>query len=132
MPLITLCGYPCVGKTKFANILAEHIVQNINSANCIIVNEESLHLSKPEHYKSASQEKILRQNLKSAVELSLKADTFVILDSCNYIKGYRYELYCIARSQRTPHCVVHITAENEVADKWNESNCEDMRYDSEM
>jgi hypothetical protein len=42
----------------------------------------------------------------SAVDHALNADTIVLFDSLNYIKGYRYELYCIARSQSTPHCVV--------------------------
>jgi len=32
----------------------------------------------------------------------------VILDGGNYIKGWRYQLYCEAKAVRTPHCVVHI------------------------
>jgi protein KTI12 len=32
----------------------------------------------------------------------------VILDGANYIKGWRYQLYCEAKAVRTPHCVVHI------------------------
>lgn len=32
----------------------------------------------------------------------------VILDSGNYIKGWRYQLYCEAKAVRTPHCVVHV------------------------
>ena len=99
---------------------------------CVVINEESLHISKPAHYKSAAQEKILRQNLKSAVEHALNADTVVIFDSCNYIKGYRYELYCIARSQRTPHCVVHVSVENMIANQWNANNEEDLKYDQTL
>ncbi len=51
-------------------------------------------------------EKNLRASLKSSVERQLSRDVVVILDSLNYIKGYRYELYCIARALRTPHCIV--------------------------
>jgi protein KTI12 len=131
MPLITLCGFPCVGKSKFAAQLASQLELSLHKP-CVVVNEEALHLCKPEHYKSAAQEKILRQNLKSAVEHALTADTVVIFDSCNYIKGYRYELYCIARSQQTPHCVVHVSVENEVANKWNDSNAEDLVYDTQL
>lgn len=40
------------------------------------------------------------------MERHLSKETVVILDSLNYIKGYRYELYCIARALRTPNCVV--------------------------
>ena len=32
----------------------------------------------------------------------------VILDGANYIKGWRYQLYCDAKAVRTPHCVVHV------------------------
>lgn len=67
-------------------------------------------------------EKILRESLKSAVDHALSPDTMIILDSLNYIKGYRYELYCIARSQRTPHCVVWVECEQELSNKWNTDN----------
>ena len=45
----------------------------------------------------------------------------MILDSLNYIKGYRYEIYCISRTQRTPHCVVWIQSDDVTAVQWNES-----------
>lgn len=32
----------------------------------------------------------------------------VILDGANYIKGWRYQLYCEAKAVRTTHCVVHV------------------------
>jgi protein KTI12 len=32
----------------------------------------------------------------------------IILDGANYIKGWRYQLYCEAKAVRTPHCVVHV------------------------
>jgi len=54
-------------------------------------------------------EKNLRAALKAAVERQLSKETIVILDSINYIKGYRYELYCIARALRTPNCVVSLS-----------------------
>ena len=30
----------------------------------------------------------------------------MVLDSMNYIKGFRYQLYCMARAETTQHCVV--------------------------
>lgn len=54
----------------------------------------------------AAAEKITRGGLKSGVNHALNAKTLVILDSLNYIKGFRYELYCSARSEGTQHCVV--------------------------
>ena len=37
---------------------------------------------------------------------ALDAHTVVVLDSLNYIKGFRYQLYCAARTESTQHCVV--------------------------
>lgn len=42
----------------------------------------------------------------SAVERTLSKDDIVIADGMNYIKGFRYQLYCVARAISTPHCVV--------------------------
>lgn len=44
----------------------------------------------------------------------------VILDGANYIKGWRYQLYCEAKAVRTPHCVMHIGTPIEQARKINE------------
>jgi tRNA uridine 5-carbamoylmethylation protein Kti12 len=43
----------------------------------------------------------------------------VIADSLNYIKGFRYELYCVARALKTPHCCVHVTCSGDVARAWD-------------
>lgn len=45
--------------------------------------------------------------LKSNVEKHLNQNDIVILDSLNYIKGFRYEIFCLARTAKTPHCVVN-------------------------
>lgn len=39
----------------------------------------------------------------------------VILDWMNYIKGYRYELYCLARNAMSTLCVVHLDVSKDVA-----------------
>lgn len=38
----------------------------------------------------------------------LSTKDVVILDGANYIKGWRYQLYCEAKAVRTTHCVVHV------------------------
>ncbi len=45
----------------------------------------------------------------------------VVVDSMNYIKGFRYELYCVARTVGVPHCVVHIAASDAQCAAWNEA-----------
>ncbi|KAK9760975.1 kti12, chromatin associated, variant 2 [Basidiobolus ranarum] len=55
----------------------------------------------------------------SAIERVLTKDDIVIADAMNYIKGFRYQLYCIARSMGTPHCTVHCGVPTNEAKKWN-------------
>ena len=53
------------------------------------------------------KEKTLRSELKGQVLRHLTKDTVVILDALNYIKGYRYELYCASKSVKTTQVTVH-------------------------
>lgn len=52
------------------------------------------------------QEKIVRSDLKSDVIRHLNRDDVVIFDAGNYIKGYRYEVYCATKSARVSQCTV--------------------------
>ena len=44
----------------------------------------------------------------------------VVLDSLNYIKGYRYELHCIAKAAGETHGVVWLLCEENIAKRWND------------
>ena len=50
----------------------------------------------------------------SAVERLVSKDDLVIADGMNYIKGFRYQLYCVARAISTPHCVVSLYTFNQI------------------
>jgi protein KTI12 len=54
------------------------------------------------------------------VKRVLSNKDIVILDHANYIKGWRYQLYCEAKAVRTPHCVVHVGTPIEKAREINE------------
>ena len=60
-------------------------------------------------------EKIFRASLKSNVEKYINEQRVVILDSMNYIKGFRYELYCLARNAKTTLCLVFCDTDLEIA-----------------
>jgi len=64
-------------------------------------------LNKNESYQDAKSEKMTRGSFLSEVERLVRGDSVVILDSLNYIKGFRYEVFCRARTQKTPTCVIH-------------------------
>ena len=57
-------------------------------------------------YRDARTEKDARAAEYSAVKRALGRDTIVIADGLNYIKGFRYQLYCEAKAVQTPSCVV--------------------------
>ncbi|KAI8899553.1 chromatin associated protein KTI12 [Globomyces pollinis-pini] len=109
MPLVIVSGLPLAGKTTrsnqlkslFENYIANH---QTNLRNVIVINDEYLSIDKKTAYDDANSEKIARGNLMSAVERLVSREDIVICDSLNYIKGFRYQLYCIARAMGTPCC----------------------------
>ena len=115
-----MVGIPCSGKTTRALEIAKYLVQN-NKVDVQIVNEEFLGLSKAEYLKDPQQEKIMRASLKSNVEKFIDSQRVVILDSMNYIKGFRYELFCLARNVKTTICLVYCDTDPEIAKKIAES-----------
>ena len=63
----------------------------------------------PAHTRSANaSEKDARAALFTAVKRVLSPRDIVILDGPNYIKGWRYQLYCEAKNLRTPHAVLQV------------------------
>ncbi|KAI9142450.1 chromatin associated protein KTI12 [Paraphysoderma sedebokerense] len=133
MPLIILCGIPCSSKTTRANQLKEYFtanpqMMNGNAMTIHIINDESLRVDKATAYKTQFEEKKARAAYISAVERLLSPSAIVIVDGMNYIKGYRYQLYCIARAISTPHCVIHCGVPVDKARIWNSKR--DNGYDS--
>jgi tRNA uridine 5-carbamoylmethylation protein Kti12 len=72
-------------------------------------------------YNSASAEKNARAAEFSAIKRGVSRDHVVIADCPNYIKGYRYQLYCEAKATGTRSCVVHVAALEEDCRQWNEA-----------
>ncbi|EMR11569.1 hypothetical protein PNEG_00013 [Pneumocystis murina B123] len=55
----------------------------------------------------------------SAVGRALNKNTIVLCDGMNYIKGYRYQLYCEAKNSGTSYCVIHCGTPIDICRKWN-------------
>jgi tRNA uridine 5-carbamoylmethylation protein Kti12 len=53
----------------------------------------------------------------SAVKRLLSRDDIVIADGLNYIKGFRYQLYCEAKALQTPSCVVRLLMRSNMRQK---------------
>ena len=130
MPLIIIAGGPVSGKTKRAYELASYFSKTY-SKEVIVVNEESLKMDKAASYKDSSSEKVLRLAIKSTVEKSLTTSNIVIADSLNYIKGFRYEMFCIARTLQTTITTIYCDTPIEIAKKWNELQV-DLKFPFEL
>ncbi|CAB1458904.1 unnamed protein product [Pleuronectes platessa] len=109
MPLVVMCGFPCSGKTRRAEELKVHFEQS-SKAKVHIVGDGAL---------DSQKEKNVRGSLKAEVERKVNKDDIVILDSLNYIKGYRYELFCLIKHAQTPHCLVYCLTSDEQSSSWN-------------
>ena len=54
-------------------------------------------------------------------------------DSLNYIKGYRYELYCLSKHVKTTQCVLHcVVSPDDDARAWNSARADPERYTPEV
>lgn len=131
MPLILMCGLPSSGKsTRVAEIV--ELLSSTGKDVHIITENFITSEAKNGCFVSSLSEKELRSTLKSEVERYLTPDRIVILDALNYIKGYRYELYCISKHIKTTHCVVLCEIGADVAKKWNSGRAADQKYNEEV
>ena len=101
MPLIVLCGVPQSGKTTIANKIVDFYAKNHPQLEVVLLNEEKFNINKQAVYNDYKEEKSLRGFFRSNVNKLLSDENVVILDSMNYIKGFRYELFVICRTAKT-------------------------------
>jgi len=116
--LILISGYPSSGKTHRSLQLVDYLTERIRDDSASLpqvarlkvhhINDQSLGLSR-DVYHNVRAEKDARATEYSAVKRVLTRDDIVIADGMNYIKGFRYQLYCEAKAVQTPNCVVSLT-----------------------
>ncbi|XP_036112311.1 protein KTI12 homolog [Molossus molossus] len=106
MPLVVFCGLPYCGKSRRAEELRRALAAE-GRAVYVVDDAAVLGAEDATVYGDSTREKALRGALRASVERRLSRHDVVILDSLNYIKGFRYELYCLARAARTPLCLIY-------------------------
>lgn len=119
MALVVICGQPCSGKTKAALCLAEAFKESESKLQMRVIDEAFFHLDRNQSYANMPAEKNLRGVLRSEVDRSVSKDNIIIVDSLNNIKGYRYELWCLARATGIRYCVLYCDVEETQCRKWN-------------
>ncbi|KAJ5119172.1 hypothetical protein N7448_010879 [Penicillium atrosanguineum] len=123
MPLVILTGYPCSGLTYRANQLAsliektqDAIFASSESASPVTLKARYKVHVVPSHdashprtvYDHARTEKEARGVAYARAKRALTKDSIVLLDGMNYIKGWRYQLWCETKAAGTTCCVVHV------------------------
>ncbi|CAD6221688.1 unnamed protein product [Miscanthus lutarioriparius] len=134
MALVVMCGQPCSGKSAAAACLAAALHSSTPDLTVRIIDESSLHLGRNDSYKDMVVEKNLRGVLRSEVDRSVSRDSIIIIDSLNNIKGYRYELWCLARASGVRYCVLFCDTEVDHCREWNNNRQEkgEPAYDSNI
>ncbi|XP_074661671.1 protein KTI12 homolog [Tubulanus polymorphus] len=130
MPFVMMCGFPCSGKTTRAEQLKRFIEENRSGVRVHIITESDL--GKNIVYIDSLKEKETRATLKSEVQRKISKEDVVILDSLNYIKGFRYELFCVTKSAQTPQCVIFCDISEELCKQWNSSRPDADQYSHDV
>jgi protein KTI12 len=124
MALVTISGFPCSGKTTRAKQIKAEFERRLAapeykgpSYRVVIVDDEGSNVSR-EAYDSECRrsdseltigslaEKPARASLFANVLREMRDDTILLCDSLNYIKGFRYQMYCAAREANMRVCTV--------------------------
>ena len=127
MPLILFAGFPSSGKSTWAQQLAGQLQSKISTlapheegANMKVIlhSDDSLGI-KREMYRESATEKAARAAQMSAVKRDISKNNIVILDSMSYNKGFRYQLFCEAKSAATSNCLVQVICPTAICFKLN-------------
>jgi len=132
--LVTFTGYPASGKSKRAQELKSYLELQLNSPeysgtllNVVLISDDTLSLAR-NMYNDSRSEKLVRAALFTAVQRNMNPSTIVILDSLNYIKGYRYQLYCAAKEAGVRVCTIFVAATSAQCLEWNAAMDSSMGY----
>ncbi|KAK7057274.1 chromatin associated protein KTI12 [Favolaschia claudopus] len=131
MALVTFSGYPASGKSTRAAQLKSHLQNTLPShLSVVLVSDESLNLL-PSVYDDSRSEKPARGALFTAVQRLMGQDKVLIVDAPNYIKGFRYQLYCAAREMKLRVCTVYVVATPDLCRQWNLARTDGRAYTPE-
>ncbi|CAG9818488.1 unnamed protein product [Phaedon cochleariae] len=132
MPFIVITGIPCSGKTTRSLELKAFFEEQGKEVHVISEYDQIIKagFDKNSFYADANKEKHIRGLLKSEVLKLISPTNIVILDALNYIKGYRYELFCGTKANKCTQCTVHTEINREQAATFNENREKEIeKYD---
>lgn len=130
MPFIIIVGQPSTGKTTTCNKIRDYFVNQSKKVEIVSEFEvlQQKQLTRNTAYADSKIEKEIRGVLKTEILRKLHPDTVLILDGLNYIKGFRYELYCGSKESKTTSCTVHCDKSSETAWQLNQNRPIEEQY----
>ncbi|KAF5370832.1 hypothetical protein D9758_001840 [Tetrapyrgos nigripes] len=128
MALVTFTGYPASAKSTRAAQLHTYLAAKHN--NVQLLSDHSLNISR-NVYSDSREEKAARGTLFAAMQRLMSPNTILIVDAPNYIKGFRYQMYCAARELKLRVCTIYVVAKEEQCREWNAARQEGERYPDE-
>ncbi|KAK2577216.1 hypothetical protein KPH14_003364 [Odynerus spinipes] len=135
MPLIIITGIPCSGKTIRTLQLKEYFEKKAEKHVDVITEVDVISKAgydRNTFYADSKKEKCIRSDIKSMAQRMLNPNDVLIMDGSNYIKGYRYEIYCMSKLYKTPQCTIHCDIPIEHAWLWNEKRLVPEQYSREI
>ncbi|KAL6942907.1 hypothetical protein ACO0RG_001874 [Hanseniaspora osmophila] len=154
MPLVLLTGYPNSGKTTVSKQLISQLKEKFAEQSQLFeskklpipqikyYNDESMGIDKTV-YENSLLEKNARAKIFSVVKRDLNKSDIVLIDSLNYIKGFRYQLHCEVKNLNTTFALVHVMNPNakdhgtwsaqlytELVQRYEEPNPSSNRWDT--
>ncbi|KAF8070212.1 chromatin associated protein KTI12 [Lyophyllum atratum] len=134
MALVTISGFPSSGKTKRAEQIRTSLEKYLAHENyqgpiskVAVLSDDVLNLNRSSYDESRS-EKPARGALFTAMQRQMAVDTILIVDALNYIKGFRYQMYCAAREMKLRVCTIYVVAMQEQCREWNATRQDGLTY----
>ncbi|KAF8325156.1 chromatin associated protein KTI12 [Cantharellus anzutake] len=134
MACVTISGYPCSGKSTRCSEFKAYLEARFSSEDydgdkykVQVVSDEDLGISRSV-YGDGRAEKTARASLFTAVTRALSPNTILIVDSMNYIKGFRYQIYCAAREAQVRVCTLHVASTPDMCEMRNQTRSDDTKY----
>jgi len=131
MPLIVMTGLPSSGKSSVVTKLQDFFTSK-EKAVVVICEEQLMGQDKNFIFSDSKHEKDVRGRLKSEVIRHLGKDNVVICDGLNYIKGFRYELFCASKAGKTTQLTVQCDLSPADAEQINSGRDATEQYSDEI
>merc|ERR1711997_120106 len=120
------------GKTSTVVKLQEFF--QLKEKEVVVVSEEQLLGGQDKNliFADSKHEKEVRGRLKSEVVRLLSKENVIICDGLNYIKGFRYELYCASKHIKTTQVTVQCDLSPEDSEYFNGMREESDQYSQDI